>query len=195
MLHPNVRSCQSPRLRCASRHQLVVPRYRRSKFGCRAFSVAGPMVWNSLPDHLRDPTLGRPCRCHYVESWKATMVHETAEKSRRCQNDLLYYYQSVVRPVLEYASPCWHSSLTKEQNKQLEDVQRRALHIICGNISYDEARLLCNIPPLHERRHELGRLLVKHFSKESSESSRTFFGIYCQPSVMLNYQLDCARLC
>ena len=36
--------------------------------------------------------------------------------------------------------------------------------------------------------------LVEHFSKESSESSRTFFGIHCQPSVMLNYQLDCAML-
>ena len=49
------------RLRSASRHQLVVPRYRRSKFGRRAFSVAGPMVWNSLPDHLRDPTLSSDC--------------------------------------------------------------------------------------------------------------------------------------
>ena len=36
--------------------------------------------------------------------------------------------------------------------------------------------------------------LVEHFSKVSSESSRTFFGIYCQPSVMLNYQLDCPML-
>ena len=54
-----VASCQ--RLRSASRHQLVVPLYRRSKFGRRAFSVTGPMVWNSLPDHLRDPTLGSDC--------------------------------------------------------------------------------------------------------------------------------------
>jgi len=28
---------------------------RRSTFGTRAFSVAGPTVWNSLPDHVRDP--------------------------------------------------------------------------------------------------------------------------------------------
>ena len=25
-------------------------------FGRRAFSVAGPTAWNSLPDYLRDPT-------------------------------------------------------------------------------------------------------------------------------------------
>ena len=42
------------RLRSASRHQ---PRHRRTKFGRRAFSVAGPTAWNSLPDYLRDPSL------------------------------------------------------------------------------------------------------------------------------------------
>ena len=35
----------------------IVPRHRRSKFGRRSFSVAAPMVWNSFPDSLRDPTL------------------------------------------------------------------------------------------------------------------------------------------
>ena len=37
--------------------ELSVPRVRRSTFGTRAFSVAGPTVWNSLPDHLRDPAV------------------------------------------------------------------------------------------------------------------------------------------
>ena len=32
-------------------HELSVPRVRCSTFGTRAFSVAGPTVWNSLPDH------------------------------------------------------------------------------------------------------------------------------------------------
>jgi len=50
------------------------------------------------------------------------------------QNDLMYCYQSIMCPVLEYACPCWHLSLTKEQMKQLEDVQRRALQVIFGNI-------------------------------------------------------------
>jgi len=43
------------RLRSASSHQLSVPRHRLSTYGRRAFSVAGPTVWNSLPDDLRDP--------------------------------------------------------------------------------------------------------------------------------------------
>ena len=45
------------RLRSASRHQLIAPRHRRTKFGRRAFSVVGPTAWNSLSDYLRDPSL------------------------------------------------------------------------------------------------------------------------------------------
>jgi len=37
-------------------NHLVVPRHRRSTLGRRAFSVAGPMAWNALPDDLRDPS-------------------------------------------------------------------------------------------------------------------------------------------
>ena len=44
-------------LRSASQHHLTVRRHRLSTFGRRAFSVAGPTVWNSLPDSLRDPAL------------------------------------------------------------------------------------------------------------------------------------------
>jgi len=40
------------------------------------------------------------------------------------QNDLVYYYEAVVRPVLEYASPVWHTSLTADQTKTLEAVQQ-----------------------------------------------------------------------
>jgi len=42
------------RLRSANRHLLTVPRCWFNTYGRRAFSVAGPTVWNSLPDELRD---------------------------------------------------------------------------------------------------------------------------------------------
>jgi len=44
-------------IRSARRHYLVVPRHSLSSYGRRAFAVAGPTVWNSLNDDLRDPTL------------------------------------------------------------------------------------------------------------------------------------------
>jgi len=37
---------------------LVVPRHQLSSYGRRAFCVAGPSVWNSLPDSLRNPIIG-----------------------------------------------------------------------------------------------------------------------------------------
>jgi len=43
------------RLRSISSHEVSVPRHRLSTYGRRAFAVAGPTVWNSLPDDMRDP--------------------------------------------------------------------------------------------------------------------------------------------
>ena len=36
---------------------LAVQRHRLNTYGGRAFAVAGPMVWNSLPDFIRDPSI------------------------------------------------------------------------------------------------------------------------------------------
>jgi len=52
------------RLGSASRHQLIVPRHRLTKFGRRAFSVAGPTAWNWLLDYLRDPSLSEDILRH-----------------------------------------------------------------------------------------------------------------------------------
>jgi len=55
--HPTSDVASRQRLRSSSRHHLLVPRHRRNTLGHRAFSVAGPMAWNALPDDLRDPSL------------------------------------------------------------------------------------------------------------------------------------------
>jgi len=48
-------------LRSANRHLLAVPRFRLNTYGRQAFSVAGPMAWNSLPDFIRDPASRTDC--------------------------------------------------------------------------------------------------------------------------------------
>jgi len=48
-------------------------------FGRRAFSVAGPAAWNSLPDYLRDlsyPFFAGTCKLFYSRS---TSVHSALE--------------------------------------------------------------------------------------------------------------------
>ena len=57
LLHTSLSHCQQT---TSALCQLTSPdstRHWLSTFGRRAFSVAGPTVWNSLPDSLRDPAL------------------------------------------------------------------------------------------------------------------------------------------
>jgi len=49
---------QQPTHTSVNQHQLTVPRSWRITFGHRAFSVVGPMVWNSLPTEFRDVSVG-----------------------------------------------------------------------------------------------------------------------------------------
>ena len=60
-------------LRSATRRLLVVPRCRLSTLGPRAFSVAGPSLWNSLPDSLSDPDLGRDSFRHLLKTHLFTL--------------------------------------------------------------------------------------------------------------------------
>ena len=55
--HPTSDVASRQWLRSSSRHHLAVPRHHRSTLSRRAFTVAGPMAWNALPDDLRDPSL------------------------------------------------------------------------------------------------------------------------------------------
>ena len=80
---------------------------------------------------------------------------------------------------------------TKEQTKQLEDVQRRALRIIFGNIPYDEARRTCNILSLAERRHEPGKRFFQRIIKE--KSNVLFYLLPAKRDVKLATRLRCAR--
>jgi len=57
---------------------------------------------------------------------------------------LLHFYMTVIRPVLEYASPVWQYSITRAHPQHLESIQKRAVHIIFSftrGMSYP--RLIC----------------------------------------------------
>ena len=74
-------------LRSAGRRLLNVPHQRRSTFVRRAFSVAGPLVWNSLPDYLRDPAVSRVTFCKHLKTFLFAVYWYTfsaLELIRRC---------------------------------------------------------------------------------------------------------------
>jgi len=52
---PAIEVASRHRLHSSNQHRLIVPRCRLNTYSRRAFPVAGPTVWNSLLDELRDP--------------------------------------------------------------------------------------------------------------------------------------------
>jgi len=84
------------------------------------------------------------------------------------REDIVYFYQTVVRPVLEYACPAWHTSITKDQTKSLEDIQCRAVQVIVGNISYEETCCMLNLSLLSDRRRSLCSTLFKQIASRES---------------------------
>jgi len=62
-------------LRSAARHQLTVPWHHLSTYDWRAFAVAGPTMFNTLPDDLRDPaisisTFGQSLKTHLFSGYQ-----------------------------------------------------------------------------------------------------------------------------
>jgi len=71
------------------------------------------------------------------------------------RDDLLCFYGTVIRPVLEYACPVWHTSLTAAQTKVLESLQRRALCIIYEDGDYMLLLIRAGFDTLEARREQL----------------------------------------
>jgi len=64
--------------------QLLVPQYRSSMFGRRAFSVASPATWNSFPDSLRDPTHSVDSFRRDLKTFHYTNIHNALGALRFC---------------------------------------------------------------------------------------------------------------
>ena len=90
------------------------------------------------------------------------------KRSRVSIDDLLHYYSTIVRPVLEYACQVWHASLTKEQSARIEKIQKRALRIIYGCDSYEHLCIVHSIKKLELRRDELNKTFFKTVLNDSN---------------------------
>ena len=127
----------------------------------QTFKLLGVMISHTLlwDDHITVITAKAAKRMWFLKKLKRAGISI---------EDLTYYYQAVIRPVLEYASPAWHSSLTKGQMKALEDVQCRAVQIISNNVPYEDTCSLLKVCPLAERRSELSRTVIEQIVRDES---------------------------
>ena len=72
------------------------------------------------------------------------------------RDDLLDIYILFIRSVTEYCAVVFHSSLTQEDNRKLEQIQKTCLKVILGADynDYTSALEICNLQTLAERREK-----------------------------------------
>jgi len=105
-------------------------------------------------------------------------------------DDLLCFYGTVIRPVLEYACPVGHSvsSLAATQTKAMESLQRRAL----SGASVKTATTRCHWSELDSTRWSHGvNNWPSAFSTAVWYQRRCAFIICCRTSVTSPSQADC----
>ena len=93
------------RLRSAQENTLVVPRYRLTTYGRRAFSVAGHTAWNSLPVTLRDPTISDACFRRHLKT--VLFAQQRRHHSSACET---LYDNALYKFTLHYTT--FHYNVT-----------------------------------------------------------------------------------
>ena len=66
--------------------------------------------------------------------------------------ELVKFYKSCIRSLVEYACPVSHDGLLTYLSKDLENIQRRAMQIIYPAKPYENALLLAGLPSLFQHR-------------------------------------------
>ncbi|MFM2293543.1 MAG: hypothetical protein RIS29_3356, partial [Bacteroidota bacterium] len=101
-------------------------------------------------------------------------------------DDMVHFFKTIVRSLLEYACPVWHNSLTIEQSDQIESIQKRALKIICGsnNFDYEQLLALYNLSSLVERRETLCKRFFEKSVLSSSSCLHYLLPPYRDPNII-----------
>ncbi|XP_078370275.1 uncharacterized protein LOC144654031 [Oculina patagonica] len=110
-------------------------------------TLRNDLKWN---DHIEIITSKAAKRLYVLRQLKRAAVSS---------NDLVLFFCSVIRTVLEYSCQLFHSSLPGYLSEELERIQRRAMRIIFPNSGYRKALEEASIPTLAGRRDLLSKSL------------------------------------
>ena len=119
--------------------------------------VSANLTWNAHIDNI------------VAKASKRLFMLYQMKRSGISQHDLLRIYLSVIRPVVEYACPVWHSSLPKYLSDNIELIQKRALRTIYPGCHYDICLDKSNITTLAARRDTL---CIAYFNKMKESSHK-----------------------
>jgi len=116
-------------------------------------------------------------------SWSVHITIITAKASKRLYflkqlkrvevppQQLLHFYTTVIRPVLEYCTPVWHYAITQSQTEILESIQKGAIHIIypfTRGMSHSNILFVAELTSLESRHDQLSRSFFQDISHPSS---------------------------
>ena len=101
--------------------------------------------------------------------------------------DMLLFYITCIRLVLEYVCPVFHHSLPQYLSNEMEMFQKRALRIMQPDLSYAEALVALDITSLYERRKALSIALFDQIVRDQSHMLHDLLpppneSIYCTRS-------------
>ena len=103
--------------------------------------------------------------------------------------DILNFYCTAIRPVLEYCAPLCHQALPQYLSEDIERVQKRVLSIIKPHMSYSDCLAKFGFITLHARPVAL---CDKLFDSIKSCPGHKLF-LLLPPRINLKYNLRCPR--
>lgn len=118
--------------------------------------VSDNLRWNA---HVESICKKAATRLYFLKQLKRAKVPP---------KDMLLFYTTCIRPVLEYACPVFHNSLPQYLSNEMERLQKRALRIIQPDLSYAEALVALDITSLYERRQALSKALFDQIVRDQS---------------------------
>ena len=105
--------------------------------------MTGTLQWK---DNIRESIKKANKRLYFIVLLKRAGVNV---------NDVLNFYCTVIRPVLEYCAQAFHHSIPKYLADELETVQKRVLKILSPVMTYCEALEYYRLPTLFQRREDM----------------------------------------
>ena len=112
---------------------------RVSSYKLLGLIISNDLSWNEHCDSI------------HKKATKRLFVLRTLKRVGLGTNDLVLVYCSIVRSIVEYASPVW-AAIPLYLDELIESVQRKALKIIFGRVDYAEALVLAGLESLSDRR-------------------------------------------
>lgn len=132
-------------------------------------TVSNNLLWNY---HINDVIRKANKRLYFIVLLK---------RARLPEDDIILFYCTCIRPVLEYCAPVFHHSLSKYLSDDLERVQKRVLSILSPGNSYQHNMEKFQIPTLQSRRQDLCDNLFTKIICEKTHNLRNLLPPEHQP--------------